>query len=98
MARGHIKAYDVVPEKENPSTAERVRAVGRAYGAGYLEAAQGERRTAAPSRDDGYTGQRPHQERGGEVVGWLPRSRDKKFHQGEKAVVLTTGGFGRMKR
>ena len=32
MVRGHIKAYDVSPPKENPSIAERVRAVGRAYG------------------------------------------------------------------
>jgi len=32
MARGHIKAYDVNPPKENPSVGERVRAVGRAYG------------------------------------------------------------------
>jgi len=32
MARGHIKAYDLRPQEENPGIAERVRAVGRPYG------------------------------------------------------------------
>jgi succinate dehydrogenase/fumarate reductase flavoprotein subunit len=32
MVRGHIKAYEPGLQKENPSLAERVREIGRAYG------------------------------------------------------------------
>ena len=85
MARGHIKAYDVSPPKENPSIAERVRAVGRAYGPDLwrLLTENVERRaipvmTSTPAKD-------LVKNEAGEVVGVVAeKAGTGSFHQGEK--------------
>jgi succinate dehydrogenase/fumarate reductase flavoprotein subunit len=95
MARGHIKAYDVSPPKENPSIAERVRAVGRPYGPDLwrLLTENVQRRaipvmTSTPAKD-------LVKNEAGEVVGVVAeRQGQEVFVKAKKAVVLTTGGFG----
>ncbi|MFH1123983.1 MAG: FAD-binding protein [Pseudomonadota bacterium] len=95
MARGHIKAYEVTPPKENPSIAERVRAVGRAYGPDLwrlLTDNVGRRgipvMTSTPAKD-------LVKNEGGEVVGVVAQRQGQEvLVKAKKAVVLTTGGFG----
>jgi succinate dehydrogenase/fumarate reductase flavoprotein subunit len=95
MARGHIKAYEVILPKENPSIAERVRAVGRAYGPDLwrLLTENVERRgipvmTSTPAKD-------LVKNEAGEVLGVVAeRQGQEVLVKAKKAVVLATGGFG----
>ena len=95
MARGHIKAYVVTPQKENPSIAERVRAVGRAYGPDLwrLLTENVERRgipviTNTRAKD-------LIKNQSDEVVGVVAeRQGQEVLVKAKKAVILTTGGFG----
>lgn len=95
MARGHIKAYEPGPQIENPSFAERVRAVGRAYGPDIwkLVADNVERRGIkvllnTPAKE-------LVKNESGEVVGVTAEIQGERILvKARKAVILTTGGFG----
>ena len=95
MIRGHIKAYEVSPQKENPSFAERVRAVGRAYGPDLwkLLTENVERRGISvmvntPAKD-------LVKNEKGEVVGVIAEKQGEKLLvKAKRAVVMATGGFG----
>ena len=95
MVRGHIKAYEPGLQKENPSLAERVREIGRAYGPDLwrLLTENVERRKINVMLNT--RAQELVKNERGEVVGVMAE------HQGErllvkakKAVILATGGFG----
>ena len=95
MIRGHIKAYEPGLQKENPSLAERVREIGRAYGPDLwrLLTENVDRRKINIMLNT--RAQELVKNERGEVVGVMAE------HQGErllvkakKAVILATGGFG----
>ena len=95
MVRGHIKAYEPGLQKENPSLAERVREIGRAYGPDLwrLLTENVERRKINVMLNT-RTQELIKNERG-EVVGVMAEHQGEKLLvKAKKAVILATGGFG----
>jgi succinate dehydrogenase/fumarate reductase flavoprotein subunit len=95
MVRGHIKAYEEGPIKENPSVAERIRAIGRAYGPDLWRLLKGNVdrrgiRVMTETRVEELV-----KNESGEVTGAVAVSRGEwVLFKAKKAVVLATGGFG----
>ncbi|MBN2058862.1 MAG: FAD-dependent oxidoreductase [Deltaproteobacteria bacterium] len=95
MIRGHIKAYDPDELKEDASFAEKVRAIGRAYGPDLwrLVSENVKKRgievmLETPARE-------LVQNESGEVTGVIAETRGEKIMvKAHRAVVMATGGFG----
>jgi len=95
MVRGHIKAYEASPSKENPSIAERVRAVGRAYGPDLWKLLKENVDRRGILVMLGTQAKDLIRNESGEVVGVVAEKlRDKILVKAKKAVILATGGFG----
>lgn len=95
MIRGHIKAYEPGLQKENPSLAERVREIGRAYGPDLwrLLTENVERRKINVMLNT--RAQELVKNERGEVVGVMAEHQGEKLLvKAKKAVILATGGFG----
>jgi succinate dehydrogenase/fumarate reductase flavoprotein subunit len=94
MARGHMKVKDPGPPRESMTMAERIRAVGRAYGPETWEVCT---RNVEKRRIEMMTRTRVTdlvRNDAGEVMGVTAVSDGQQlFVKAKKAVVLTTGGF-----
>jgi len=95
MVRGHIRAYDPSPPMEDPSFAERVRAVGRAYGPDLWRLLTDNVARRGIKVLLNTPGKELLKNKSGEMVGVIAEHQGKRISvKARKAVILTTGGFG----
>ena len=96
MIRGHIKAYEPDEQKENPSFAEKVRAIGRAYGPDLWKLVDDNVKQRGINVMLETPAKELVQNEAGEVVGVIAENKGGKviMVKARKAVIMTTGGFG----
>jgi len=95
MIRGHIKAYEPGERKEDASFAEKVRAIGRAYGPDLWKLVSDNVKQRGIDVMLETPARELVQNEAGEVVGVVAENKCEKLRvKARKAVIMTTGGFG----